>query len=342
MDFYDLELDQQLELLCEIALNALPHWGLDNESTVTAIKHRENAVFKVVTPEKVCYALRVHRVDYHTTAELQSEMLWMNAMRERGVMTPEPILSAQGQYVELVTSPNLPDGRQVDLLEWIDCKPLGTIEDGVDDAHQYQLVGQLMAKLHSETEQWPLPEGFTRAHWDVDGLLGKNPLWGRGWDHELLTPEQRVLVLEARNQGRKILSAIPKQAPQYGLIHCDFLPENLLVDGAGEIHLIDFDDAGFGYHMFDIATTVFWFMGEESFDDIVAEFLTGYESVRPLSDEQKELLPWFLLIRGMAYLGWAQTRSETDVAKELSPPVIEAVVGLATMLLQPSEELVQA
>ncbi|MDC5857316.1 phosphotransferase enzyme family protein [Vibrio europaeus] len=339
MDFYDLELDQQLEHLCEIALNALPHWGLDSESTVTAVKHRENAVFKVVTPEKVCYALRVHRLDYHTDAELQSEMQWMNAMRERGVMTPKPILSAQGQYVEVVTSTFLPEGRQVDMLEWIDCQPLGSIEDGIDNTEQYKMVGQLMAKLHSETEKWPLPENFTRAHWDVDGLLGKNPLWGRAWDHEDLTPEQRVLIIEARDQGRKVLSSIPKQAPQYGLIHCDFLPENLLVDGSGQIHLIDFDDAGFGYHMFDIATTVFWFMGDESFDDIVAQFLEGYESVRQLSDEQKELLPWFLLIRGMAYLGWGQTRSETDVAKEMFAPVLEAVTHLATMLLQPSEEL---
>jgi len=339
MAFYDLELDQQLELLCEIALNALPHWGLDSESTVTAVKHRENAVFKVVTPDKVSYALRVHRLDYHTNAELQSEMQWMNAMRERGVMTPKPILSAQGQYVEVVTSPCLSEGRQVDMLEWVDCQPLGSIEEGIGDAKQYRVVGQLMAKMHSETEKWPLPEGFTRAHWDVDGLLGKRPLWGRAWDHEDLTPEQRVLIIEARDMGRKVLSSIPKTAPDYGLIHCDFLPENLLVDAQDKIHLIDFDDAGFGYHMFDIATSVFWFMGDESFDEIVAEFLAGYESVRPLSEEQKELLPWFLLIRGIVYLGWAQTRSETDVAKELFPPVVEAVTELASMLLQPNEAL---
>lgn len=342
MDFYDLELDQQLELLCEIALNALPYWDLDSESTVTAIKHRENAVFKVVTPDKVSYALRVHRLDYHTNAELQSEMQWMNAMRERGVMTPKPIVSSDGQYVEVVTSSSLPEGRQVDMLEWVDCTPLGSIEEGVEDINHYRLVGQLMAKLHVETENWPLPEGFTRAHWDVDGLLGKKPLWGRAWNHKDLTPEQRVLIIEARDLGRKVLSDIPKDASNYGLIHCDFLPENLLVDTKGDIHLIDFDDAGFGYHLFDIATSVFWFMGDESFDDIVAEFLSGYESVRELSEQQKELLPWFLLIRGIVYLGWAQTRSETDVAKELFPPVVEAVTELATMLLPTIEEAAQA
>ncbi|MEX0332857.1 hypothetical protein [Vibrio tubiashii] len=49
----------------------------------------------------------------------------------------------------------------------------------------------------------------------------------------------------------------------------------------------------------------------------------------------------FLLIRGIVYLGWAQTRSGTDVAKELFPPVVEAVTELATMLLPTIEEVAQ-
>ena len=164
-------------------------------------------------------------------------------------------------------------------------------------------------------------------------LIGKDPLWGRGWDHHLLTPAQRTLILKARTQALAILADIPKTPENYGLIHCDFLPENLLVDSSGQIHLIDFDDSGFGYHLFDIATTLFWFLGEDSFDRICDEFLAGYRKNRALPEAQIELLPWFLFIRGLVYLGWGHTRSETEAAQELAPLVIEALEGLASQLV---------
>ena len=43
---------------------------------------------------------------------------------------------------------------------------------------------------------------------------------------------------------------------RYGLIHCDFLPENLLKDGK-TLRIIDFDDCGYDWHLFDIATSMF-------------------------------------------------------------------------------------
>ena len=57
--------------------------------------------------------------------------------------------------------------------------------------------------------------------------------------------------------------------------------QNLLFDD-GVVRLIDFDDAGFGWHLFDMATSLFYLSlaGERTFDAILDAFITGYRSQR--------------------------------------------------------------
>ena len=49
------------------------------------------------------------------------------------------------------------------------------------------------------------------------------------------------------------------------MIHADLVPENVLVDG-DSIRLIDFDDAGFGWHHFEIATALISSSRQAHFD----------------------------------------------------------------------------
>jgi hypothetical protein len=41
------------------------------------------------------------------------------------------------------------------------------------------------------------------------------------------------------------------------------------------------------------------------------------------------MLPLFFLARGITYLGWVHTRSETETARELTPMIRELVCDLA-------------
>jgi Ser/Thr protein kinase RdoA (MazF antagonist) len=119
------------------------------------------------------------------------------------------------------------------------------------------------------------------------------------------------------------------------LIHADFLHENLLANDDG-ICLIDFDDAGFGWHLFDVATTLFFHLGEDYFDDAFATLIDGYRTKRTLSDEHLARLPLFFALRGTTYLGWTHTRSETETAQSLKPMIIAAVEELLDVYLDGS------
>ena len=185
-----------------------------------------------------------------------------------------------------------------------------------------------MAQLHKHSSHWQLPEGFTRHAWDEEGLVGDRPFWGRFWDLAALTADQRRTIQKARNVVSLSLAALNKSPANYGMIHADFVPENLLVDG-DDIRVIDFDDAGFGWYMFDIATALYFIQDDPNYALAKTALINAYQSERPLADESVATLPLFMLARSFTYLGWVHTRSGTAAADALTPILISMCCGLA-------------
>jgi Ser/Thr protein kinase RdoA (MazF antagonist) len=330
-DFYEAPAQEQASRLEALAREALPRFGLENAS-LSLIKHRENAVFRADPDGGEPVIVRVHRYAYHGDAELLSELQWMQALTRDGIPTPPIVPARSGALFEIVRCDAVPEPRQVDVFGWVDGEGLGTIEGGAADRasleRNYRTLGSLAARLHDHAEHWKRPADFARHAWDLDGLLGEAPFWGRFWDLELLTPAQRELLGRAIGRTREELSAFGTSPDRYGLIHADLLAENVLVDG-DVMRVIDFDDAGFGWHLFDLATTLFFLQLEDGvFEPARDALVAGYREVRALPDDQLEKLPLFVLQRGFTYLGWCHTRKETQTAQELAPAVIELVVGL--------------
>jgi Ser/Thr protein kinase RdoA (MazF antagonist) len=339
-DFYHLTPAEQSVRFEGLAITALQHWNVQ-VSGLTLLKLRENAVFQVSATDGARYVVRVHRAGYHTDAELQSEMWWMAALNEAGVRTPAFLPASDGSPFKTVSVPEVPEPRQVDLSEWIDGHTLGTIEGGLSDAVTdaaavHRLIGETMGRVHNQAVSWHLPSGFTRHAWDAEGLVGDRPFWGRFWELARLSDEQRRATLEARAKLQGVLARFGRERDRYSLIHADFLPENLLVAREGA-RLIDFDDCGFGWHMFDVATAVFFQAGQSGFDSSFEALVDGYRSVRPLPDEHLALLPAFMAARATTYLGWIHTRWETETARQLSTILTDPLVELlAQYVCQPS------
>ena len=336
-DFYRLPLAERGERLRALATVALARWGVrDCEPEI--VKYRENAVFRVAAADGRDAVLRVHRHGYHSDAALRSELAWLEALHADGIAVPAAIPSAAGAPFEIVQGAGVPEPRQVDMLTWMPGIPIGTLEEGLNpaivDVHAvFAGVGRLCARLHNRTEAWTPPAGFTRHAWDREGLVGPEPLWGRFWEAAVLGTEERRLIERARASVREALTVYGRSPQRYGLIHADFNLDNMLLDGERVIPL-DFDDCGFGWHLFDLATVWTIYHGSDLAEAIRAGVVEGYRSERDLPDEELEHLPLFELARAFSYLGWVHTRSETASAQSLAAEVAQLVCTLAETYLR--------
>jgi Ser/Thr protein kinase RdoA (MazF antagonist) len=308
-----------------LAAVAIGRWDLDPVE-IAPIKIRENAVFRIALRDGNRVVLRVHRRGYHSDEALQSEFDWMHALSAAGIEVPQVIPSRNGKLFEKVFSADLSEGRQVDVIEWVDGRQLGALESGLQMGVQsiaanYFMVGQISARMHNQTSEWRPPAGFVRHHWCEEGLVGSDPLWGRFWELDALSASQRELLKEAQVAIRSDLLAYGKSPRNFGLIHADLVPENLMVDG-DRVRVIDFDDAGFGWHLFDLATSLYFLRGQSDFEVALSAFLHGYRSHRPLPESDLRLLPLFLAARGTSYLGWVHQKKDTETARTLTPALI--------------------
>ena len=324
-DFFDIDVATQAQRLEAAGHAALRHWNI-SDASLHLIKYRENAVFRVDSagPRR---ALRLHRYGYHSDAELLSELQWMQALGDAGITVPTIVAAESGDLFVTHAGDGLPGDIQVDLFEWIEGEQLGSVEEGIIDdasvATTYRTIGELAARVHNQAVTWQLPPGFARHAWDAEGLAGEQPFWGQFWKIEAASDAERDLLVRGRGAVFAGLNQLAKSPGTYSMIHADFAPENIMVDG-DQLRLIDFDDAGFGWHLFELVTSLYFIYGESYFDRAQEALIEGYRAHRQLPDQQLELMPLFFLARGFTYVGWVHTRHETETAKELTPMLLEA------------------
>jgi Ser/Thr protein kinase RdoA (MazF antagonist) len=188
----------------------------------------------------------------------------------------------------------------------------------------FSCFGAAIAKLHAVSDRWSRPANFSRPAWDIDGLTGPQPYWGKYWDNPALGPEDRQLIVAARDKARDTLVS-NKGRLDFGLIHADLVRENVLLEGS-DVKFIDFDDCGTGFRLFDLATALLKNMQEPDYPDLERSLLHGYQAVRPM---EMDMLAVFLVLRAFTYLGWIIPRMSESGATARNQRNIAVAVALA-------------
>lgn len=294
--------------MTDLAQTAATLWGLGH-ARLQFVAGRENQVYRV-TDASGDHALRLKRPGYRTRIEIESELQWMAALDRAGILVPRPVLSLKGRLLEPV------DGHLVDLLTWLPGQTLGTLlagGSGADAEALFQNLGRHMALFHIASDAWVKPEGFSRIRWDSDGLLGDLPVWGRFWEHPLLSVADRTLFEDFRAAALRDLHRLQDQL-DVGLIHADLVRENVLLLG-DRIGMLDFDDGGWGFRAFDLATTLLKFMDSPDYAVLRGALLQGYLGVRAMDVGALDL---FLALRAVTYVGWVVPRLGEEGARQRS------------------------
>jgi len=309
---------------------ALPRFGIAPAARLALVHHRENAVFRVDDPGDGCaWALRVHREGYRTSDEIRSELVWMDALRDAGVPTPRARPGADGDLLQLVAPPGVARPLQVDVLAWIDGVPL---DAGDDSPELHRLIGRTSALIQRHGRSWVPPPSFSRPTWDVDALIGPRSLWGDYAELDALAPAQLELLHRAADVVRRRLGAFGRGADRFGLTHGDLMPDNILVAN-GVPHVIDFDDGGYGWYLYDLATLLADKVIDPAYDRVRDAWVDGYRSVAPLPDEHVRELDVLVMARLLLGLGWMHTRRETPMARDFTTVVIALACAQAAKLV---------
>jgi Ser/Thr protein kinase RdoA (MazF antagonist) len=324
-------IDRTFTPAARAALNSFP---IDPED-LALVTLSENVTFKVADRrDGQTYVLRLHRPGYHTLDELESERAWIRALAEAGVEVPSAVPARDGRDYVPVTIAATGEQRFAGLARWAEGRLLSEVLAETDDQgaieNYFAQLGAITASMHNQASAWQPPPGFRRHALDSDGLMGDAPHWGPFWEHQALSPAERRLLLDVRGRMHETLTRLGRDSSGYSLIHADMHPGNILVDG-DRLTVIDFDDAGFGWHQYDIATVLTYWQTKPNAEGIERAFVGGYRAIRPVPDEALSLLPTFRLIRWMATIGWFHQRPELkrpSVFEERKAWVLEQCAAL--------------
>jgi Ser/Thr protein kinase RdoA (MazF antagonist) len=308
---------------------ALPRWGLSAKSTLAFLSHSENTTFLAHDPlSNRQLVLRVHRVGYHSTAEIASELSWIHALIADAVIaTPRPIPDRDG--VLLVSLSLNGSERHVVAFEYMSGREPDPAEPLCPWFHK---LGALTARLHQHSRTWAGTSAFQRKTWDFDAMLGARPLWG-DWraGPGLRDPDRQLLQRVADALARR-LEEYGRESHRFGLVHADLRLANLLVDGE-RLCIIDFDDCGFSWFFYDFAAAVSFIEHEPIVVELQRSWLDGYRTVAAASTDDEAMLPVFLMLRRMLLTAWIASHADTETARRLGSDYTDGTVVMGKRFL---------
>ncbi|WP_172327081.1 phosphotransferase enzyme family protein [Mangrovicoccus sp. HB161399] len=281
------------------ALAAAQAWGgLDGMPEL--IQARENVVFRARLAAGQEVALRLHRAGYNSAAAIASELLLCERLADTGFACPWPWRTDAGGFVQPLSG-----GGCASVVQWVAGVPLAAVpEEDMPARDRWQAVGELLADFHLTADAVG-PELAERPDWSLEALTGTG-IWGDPLADPELSAAERACLAAARSAAAERLALL--DGGDLGVIHGDPLADNMLLAETGLV-LIDFDDCGPGFRVYDLATALIGLAGQDGYDAAAEALLDGYRAGGgPASDAALAQLPLFVMLRAQASAAWARSR----------------------------------
>jgi len=292
-------------------LHHLHLWPGLADARASLINHSENHTYRLDLPSGQRSILRLHRPGYQDSASILSELQWVAALgAETDVPVPGPLPGRDGGLLQNVGTTARP--RWAVLFDY---KPGETPDESVPPpAALFRELGRLAASCHLHAMAWRRPPGFVRPEWTIEAMLGVDGLWGDWRRAPNLEPAHLPLLEEAVPALAARFAGYGRGRDRFALIHADMRLANLLIDGT-RVRLLDFDDCGFGWLVYDFASAVSFFEDSPHVPELKAMWCAGYAERRSLTPADLEMMDPAVLARRMLLLAWIGSHGETPLAQ---------------------------
>jgi Ser/Thr protein kinase RdoA (MazF antagonist) len=300
-----------VEDMASLARLAAERYGLSATCQLELFPLTENWTYRITDRSRDPVVLRVYRPEGRRAVEILSELAWMNALREdEPSLVPEVIRAPDGgEVIEFLRGP-LPTCFGV----MFSCAPG---HEPADDelAAWFPRLGSITARLHQHARGWQPPTWFDRPRWDVATTLGDRPHWGP-WHRSVDDPAERRQLGRLAEVVTMRLQRFGTGPARFGLVHADLRLANLLVDGE-RLTVIDFDDCGCSWFMYDLACALTFNEAHPDVDGLIDAWVGGYREVEPLDKSDEAEIPTFLMLRRLLVSAYVGLRPDTDLARDL-------------------------
>lgn len=237
---------------------------------------------------------RLYCYNWRTKREIEEEIRLLNLLRKNGVPVSYPIADSTGNFIQEIPAP---EGMRFGVLfSFAEGEKIRSFTAEVS----YN-IGIAMARFHQVTQDLVLE----RVTYNAETLL--------------LAPLQRVKTFFAAESETMVfvestthklvekLKQINSSTIRQGVVHLDIWFDNMHIAPSGDITLFDFDFCGNGWQYLDVAyfnvqlfNTEF---GTNEYRHKLQRFFEGYESIIPISAEEKHILPYLTVCIWFFYLG---------------------------------------
>ena len=107
---------------------------------------------------------------------------------------------------------------------------------------------------------------------------------------------------------------------------------NLILGPDGPV-LIDFDDCGLSWFLFDFAAAISFIEDSPQIPALKEAWLAGYQSIRPLGSGDIAIMDTLVMLRRLSLLAWIGSHIEAPEPQALAPAFAANTAKLAEVYL---------
>jgi len=259
----------------------LTSWNISTFDMVFPNEGIENINIIVREPTQRS-VLKVYRQNGNTLKQITAEIDFVNYLSSKGIPVAKYKLSVDNKFIVI---------KKIENKEWI-CVLMDYIEGHHPNDYSIQNVheiGKVMAKFHLLSIQYSLNEKS-----DGPGTIKENLI--NNLDKKITKADFISFIERIKDFKIKPIKDLPM-----ALIHTDIHKHNLLFKGNTLAAIIDFDDMYYSYLVQDLGVMVANLLRTSYLKKgditLVNEFLNAYQSIRPITSNEKEQLKIFTLFR---------------------------------------------
>ncbi|WP_299888260.1 phosphotransferase [uncultured Lacinutrix sp.] len=236
------------------------------------------------------YVLRIYSHNWRSKSDIIAEIELLNLLKENNLSVSFPIQDRNGDFIQEI---NAPEGiRYIVLFSFAKGEKIR-----FTNKETCFVIGSLMAKIHNLTSNTTID----RISYDKESLI-KLP-----YEHLKEHFSEKLPEMEFIKGIDQFFKKTDFENSRNGVVHMDIWYDNMAITNEKEITFYDFDFCGNGIQILDVGyfcKQLFHIeTDKKEYELKMNHFLEGYQSIRPLSDDELKLIPKAGLAVFVFYLG---------------------------------------